>query len=72
MAAVSGPCACTDTGLSGGTNTSTVGCGQWDLVSGSNRFTCFVVVSPQCGVWHAPPALPWLKPPRHHLSESTP
>ncbi|KAL4427126.1 hypothetical protein ABPG77_001130 [Micractinium sp. CCAP 211/92] len=47
-AAVSGPCACTDTGLSGGANTSTVGCGQWDLVSGSNRFTCFVVDPAGC------------------------
>ncbi|KAL4459138.1 hypothetical protein ABPG75_014003 [Micractinium tetrahymenae] len=48
VAAVTGPCACTATGVSGGANTSTVGCGQWDLVSGSNRFTCFVVDPAGC------------------------
>ena len=38
------PCACTQTGVSGGKNTSRISCGQWDVVSGSNRFTCFVNV----------------------------
>lgn len=44
MDATADPCACTQTGLSGGKNTSRIGCGQWDIVSGSNRFTCFVNV----------------------------
>lgn len=39
------PCACTATGLSGGANTSRIGCGQFDLVSGSAALTCFVNVS---------------------------
>ncbi|PRW59362.1 ubiquitin-conjugating enzyme E2 34-like [Chlorella sorokiniana] len=42
------PCACTQTGLSGGQNTSRIGCGQWDVVSGSNRFTCFVNDPARC------------------------
>lgn len=45
----SGPCACTPDGLSGGTNTSAVGCGQLDIAAGSNRFTCFVVVRGAAG-----------------------
>ncbi|EFN53471.1 hypothetical protein CHLNCDRAFT_136745 [Chlorella variabilis] len=42
------PCACTATGLSGGVNTTRVGCGQWDIVSGSAAFTCFVADPPRC------------------------
>jgi hypothetical protein len=36
------PCACTATGLSGGTNTSRIGCGQFDLVLRlcSNHLLC--------------------------------
>ncbi|KAI7842164.1 hypothetical protein COHA_004187 [Chlorella ohadii] len=37
-----------ETGLSGGKNTSHIGCGQWDIVSGSNRFTCFVNDPARC------------------------
>lgn len=37
-------CACTSTGLSGGANTTYVGCGQWLLAQGSNRWVCFVQV----------------------------
>jgi hypothetical protein len=44
-AAAGGPCDCTTTGLSGSTNTSRIGCAQHDLVSGSNRLTCYVNVS---------------------------
>ena len=32
-------CPCTTNGLSGGVNTSVVGCRQMDIVSGSNQFT---------------------------------
>lgn len=39
------PCACTQTGLSGGINTTFIGCGQWLVANGSNAFVCFVVVS---------------------------
>lgn len=71
VAAVQGPCACSDTGVSGGANTSTVGCGQWDLVSGSNRFTCFVVVGLLgCGCCSVR-AL-WLLPSGRALVERTP
>lgn len=41
-------CAYTTTGLSGGTNVTRIGCGQWDVVSGSNRFTCFVNDPARC------------------------
>lgn len=38
------PCACTATGVSGGTNTSVIGCGQHDVAQGSNRWTWWVGV----------------------------
>lgn len=38
------PCACTTTGMSGGANTTRIGCGQWDVQGGSNRIACFVNV----------------------------
>lgn len=38
------PCACTADGFSGSVNTSRIGCGQWDIVAGSNAFTCYVEV----------------------------
>ncbi len=40
----SDPCACTTNGLSGGTNTSRIGCGQYEITSGSAAFSCFVMV----------------------------
>ncbi|EFN55214.1 hypothetical protein CHLNCDRAFT_134449 [Chlorella variabilis] len=35
-------CACTADGVSGGSNTTAVGCGQWLLSQGSNAWICFV------------------------------
>lgn len=43
-------CACTTDGLSGGANTTRIGCGQWDVISGSNAFSCYVQVSPIAGM----------------------
>jgi hypothetical protein len=40
------PCSCTTTGMSGAVNTSTIGCGQWLVASGSNVFICYIAVSP--------------------------
>lgn len=37
-------CACTTDGFSGSVNTSRIGCGQWDIVAGSNAFRCYVEV----------------------------
>lgn len=39
-----GPCSCSEDGISGGANTTVRGCGQWDVISGSNQFTCYVEV----------------------------
>ncbi|PSC74226.1 50S ribosomal L21 [Micractinium conductrix] len=53
-----GPCACTPDGMSGGANTTRAGCGQWDIVSGSNSFTCFVVDPAGCTAANGPPLAP--------------
>ena len=37
-------CDCTLTGVSGGANTTFIGCGQWMVANGSNTFTCYVNV----------------------------
>ncbi|KAL6782250.1 hypothetical protein ACKKBG_A06110 [Auxenochlorella protothecoides x Auxenochlorella symbiontica] len=41
-------CACTTDGFSGSVNTSRIGCGQWDIVAGSNAFTCYVEDPASC------------------------
>lgn len=38
-------CDCTQSGVSGTTNTTFVGCGQWLVAYDRNEFVCFVMVS---------------------------
>lgn len=50
----SDPCTCSSTGLSGGANTSRVGCSQWNVAAGSSEFTWWVpAAKPERARWGA-------------------